>query len=69
MIEDQAFRKAKSCQQDCCVAVGAGSGLVGVRDTKQLNRTSGQYEGPTLAVPAAQWRSFLGQVRRGIDWD
>src|SRR5581483_11906277 len=54
-VEVGTFRKARDCQKDCCVEVGTGPGVVGVRDTKQLDRATGEYQGETLEFSRASW--------------
>lgn len=66
-VEVGTFRKSAKCQKDCCVSVGTGPGVVGIRDTKLEDKSTGTYRGATLEIPAAQFAAFLVRVRDGID--
>jgi hypothetical protein len=41
-----------------CVEVANAARTVAVRDSKD-------QDGPRLAIPASQWRAFLGRMQRG----
>jgi hypothetical protein len=68
-VEVGTFRKSRECKEDCCVSVGTGPGVVGVRDTKQQDKATGEYRGPTLEVSDVSWTRFAARLRSGIDWD
>ena len=55
----QAFRKSSySHANNGCVEVGAGQGVVGIRDTKSAGA------GPVLAFNSATWVEFLTEVKK-----
>jgi len=65
-VEVGTFRKSSYSNkpQGNCVNVGTGPDrVVGLRDTKLEDNTTGQYHGPTVEVPGTAWRSFTRRIR------
>ena len=52
-------KSSRSGSSQSCVEVSAAERVIGVRDTKQHG------EGLVLEFPAATWRAFLAEAKRG----
>lgn len=59
-LEAASWRKAsQSNSQGACVEAGHGTGVVGVRDTKQ----AGSPDRTVLEFPASAWRAFTRDLK------
>jgi hypothetical protein len=68
-VEIGTFRQSSRCDKDCCVQVGSGPEIMGFRDTKQLNKTTGKYQGATLEVTVPAYNAFLEKIKSGAAGD
>lgn len=53
---EAAYKSA--CDNNACMEV-AYQGDVLVRDSKLLDKVTGEYHGPILSFPAAEWDKFI----------